>query len=301
MKQASENVRLLGPRMARSAGLSLIALVLLSALCCSPAVAQQLDYVPDVNDMSTSPIGPTSPLGIDSTSSVGAAGIPLGATEIRSAGLSPLAAYSSGTIALPGSNPTCATSGASNNYDGGGMAMGSAAAATAPTVGSTAMTGIATSSGSPQSAGISAPSAPPTEPGTLPATGMSTSAALGTVGVSGMCGAGSSGPPMSPSSPTATTPTTPGGNPRIGIPLDSWEIANLGVSSSAPIPTPAISPFASTVGPSVPSPTIPVMPVVTAPPPTSALPAPKILTPVTKRPFGLHCTGGPTTMIPCSP
>src|SRR5580692_10887325 len=109
--------------------LSLIAAFLSAALCwCSPAFAQ-LDYMPQVDDMSTVAIGPTSPLGIDSSSSVAGTGIPFGATEIPSAGLSPLATYSTGTIALPGSGTTCPTSGMSQpgvagsaaTYDGGGM------------------------------------------------------------------------------------------------------------------------------------------------------------------------------------
>ena len=56
--------------------LSLIAAFLSAVLCwCSPAFAQ-LDYMPQVDDMSTVAIGPTSPLGIDSSSSVAGTGIP---------------------------------------------------------------------------------------------------------------------------------------------------------------------------------------------------------------------------------
>src|ERR1700751_5628808 len=124
-------------RMEPRVRLLLIAALLPAAsFCGSPAFAQQLDYVPEVNDMSTIPIGPTSPLGIDSSSSVGGTGIPLGATEIPSAGVSPLATYSTGTTALPGSRTACTTLGTSQTgltatytYDGGGMAMGSAATA----------------------------------------------------------------------------------------------------------------------------------------------------------------------------
>src|SRR5580700_535946 len=101
-------------RMEQSVKRSLIAAALPAVLCwCSPAIGQQLDYMPEVNDMSTVAIGPTSPLGIDSSSSVSGTGISLGATEIRSAGLSPLATYSNGTIALPGTGTACATSGGS--------------------------------------------------------------------------------------------------------------------------------------------------------------------------------------------
>jgi hypothetical protein len=265
-------VRLMVFRMPLTVRLLRIVAVLQAALC-SPAFAQQLDYVPEVNDMSTIPIGPTSPLGIDSSSSVGGSGIPLGATEIPSAGVSPLATYSTGTIALPGSGTTCTTLGTSQTgltapnytYDGGGMAMGSAATATAATAGTT-MTSTAATPGSAQTAGVSVPVAAPTDPGTLPSSGIPTTYAMGTVGVSGMCSPGSSG--LSPSAPTSTTPTTPGGSPRTGIPLGSAEIANLGVSSWATLPTLSASPFATTTTGTT-LPTVPTMPVVTTPLSTS--------------------------------
>ena len=269
-------VRLMVFRMQLTVRVLRIALVLPAALCCgSPAFAQQLDYVPEVNDMSTVPIGPTSPLGIDS-SSVGGTGIPLGATEIPSAGVSPLATYSTGTTALPGSGTTCTTLGTSQSgltaptytYDGGGMAMGSAATATAATAGTATMTSTMATSGSTQMGGISVPIAAPTDPGTLPISGMTTPYAMGTVGVSGMCSAGSSGLATSASTPMSTTATTPGGNPRTGIPLGSWEIANLGVSSWATLPTLSASPFATTTTGTT-LPTVATMPVVTTPLSTS--------------------------------
>jgi hypothetical protein len=249
--------------MEHTVRLFLIAAVPALLYCSSPASAQQLDYVPEVNDMSTVPIGATSPLGIDS-SSMGGTGIPLGAIEIKSAGVSPLATYSSGTIALSGSGTTCPTpimsqpgvTGSADAYDGGGMAMGSTATATA---GSTTMTPNVTASGS--TAGMSAPNVAPTDPGTLPISGMSTTYATGTVGVTGMCSADSNGLAASPSTPTSTAATTPGGNPRVGIPLGSSEIANLGVGSWATIPTPLVSPFAATPGTTLP--TVPTMPVAT--------------------------------------
>lgn len=226
-----------------------------AALCCSSPAFAQLDYIPEVNDMSTAPIGATSPLGADSSSPVGGTGIALGATEIKSAGVSPLATYSTGTIALPGSGTTCATSasqpglaGPADTYDGGGMTMGSAATATA---GIATMTVNATASADTV----------PTDPGTLPISGISTTYAAGTVGVTGMCSSTSSGLAASPSSPTSTTPVTPGGNPRAGIPLASTEIANLGVSSWATIPMPGVSPFVATPG--ITLPTIQAVPAAT--------------------------------------
>jgi hypothetical protein len=255
--------------MAHSVRLLLI-LAVPAVLCCGSPASAQLDYVPEVNDMSTAPIGATSPLGIDS-SSIGGTGIPLGATEIKSAGLSPLATYSTGTIALPGSGTTCATSGMSqpggagsaDTYDGGGMAMTSAATAT---VGSAAASSSTT--------GMSVTNVAPTDPGTLPISGISTTYAAGTVGVTGTCSAGSSGL-ASPSSPASTAPTTPGGNPRVGIPLGSSEIANLGVGSWATLPTPLVSPFATAASTTLPP--VPTMPVVTTPLSTPATTAPASL------------------------
>ena len=271
MMQASENMWLLASRTTRRPRLLLIALVLIDALCGSLVWAQQLDYVPEVNDMSTVPIGATSPLGIDSISMSGT-GIPLGSTEIKSAGLSPLATYSTGTIALPGSGTTCPTttgmsqpgvSGSADTYDGGGMAMGSAAAATA---GSTMMTPNVMAAGS--TAGLATSNAAPTDPGTLPTiSGMSTTYAMGSVGVTGMCSADSSGLATSPSTSGSTAPTTPGGIPRTGIPLGSSEIANLGVGSWATLPTPLVSPFATMPGTTLP--TVQSTPVVTTPPSSS--------------------------------
>jgi hypothetical protein len=259
-------MRLLGFRVKHTVRLSLIAAVLPAALCsCSPAFAQ-VDYMPEVNDMSTAPISPTSPLGVDSTTPVGGTGIRLGATEVSSAGVSPLPTFSTGTVALPGSGTTCTTLvtspsgliGSTDAYDGGGMAMGTATATTAATAGTAATSATA---------GMSAPSATSTNPGMLPTLGMSTASTMGTmgtIGVSGLCGFSSGNMATSPTTPTSTAPTTPGGNPRTGIPLGSSEIANLGVSSAAAIPTPSVSlGTMGTTTPTIPTFTIPSTPSTT--------------------------------------
>src|ERR1700731_4254192 len=122
-------------------------------LLCSPAFAQV-----EVDDPLTAmpTVGVTSPLGISTGGSVGATGIPLGATELTSPGLSPAPTGSvTGTIAIPTSGAittsgtTCSTGGMSPSgmygstasYDGGGMAPGTAAPATAATTGSMATSG----------------------------------------------------------------------------------------------------------------------------------------------------------------
>jgi hypothetical protein len=201
-----------------------IAAVVGLPLLCSPAFAQV-----EVDDPLTAmpTLGVTSPLGISPGGSVGATGIPLGATELTSPGLSPAPTGSvTGTIAIPTSGAittsgtTCSTGGMSPSgmygstasYDGGGMAVGTVAPATAATTDPTATPGTSTSSQM------------------LIAPGSTSSGMLDTSGMSGMCGSGSSSIASS-STPTSTAPTVPGGGARTGIPLGSYEIGNLGVSS----------------------------------------------------------------------
>jgi hypothetical protein len=247
-------------------------------LCAGPAFAQVDDPTADPL-MATPSLGVTSPLGMGPQGSVGATGIPLGATEITSSGVSPAPTVGvTGTIAVPGSGEistsgaTCSTAGASPSgmygstatYDGGGTAAGSAAPATAGTAGSTAMSGtIATSGTSPSSA------TPVTSE--LPVT-MGSAGVLDTSGMSGMCGSGSSSIAAS-SSPTSTSPTTPGGGARTGIPFGAFEIGNLGVSSAPAVPVPSVLPVVGTVGPSSLVPTMPTASPTTSPTATSSNPA----------------------------
>src|SRR5882724_4620027 len=212
---------------------ALIAAILPALVICNAANAQVSGMVSP-----TPTIGATSPLGITTGSTVSPTGIPLGSTEIASPGVSP-APLVTGTVSMSGSGASCSTLGTSPSgmygstatYDGGGMAMGTAAPATAAT------SGMSTSSG------MSATS------------GMST-----TSGMSGMCGSGSSSI-ASASTPSSTSPTTLGGAARTGIPLGSTEIGNLGVSSAAAIPTIGVLPTTSSLGISA----APTMPVVAAP------------------------------------
>src|ERR1700736_1199695 len=223
---------------------SLIAAVLPALFVSNVAMAQ-------VSGMATPTptMGATSPLGIASGSSVSPTGIPMGAAEIASPGVSPLPANSTGTIAMPGSGTTCSTlgtspsglSGAAASCDGGGTAVGPATPATAAASGPPATSGTSMSSGISSSSGMS-----------------TTSGMLDTTGLSGMCGSGSSSVASS-STPTSTSPTTPGGSARTGIPLGSFEIGNLGVSSAAAVPTISVLP---TVGI---GPLVPTMPTVTSP------------------------------------
>ena len=212
----------------------------------------------------TPTIGATSPLGSASAgSSISPTGIPLGSTEIMSAGTSPVPPNPTGTIAVPSGGLPCSTLGTSSSqmfgsnatYDGGGMSVTNSMPATGAAPG-----GTAASPG--MSSGISATSGMSMTSGMIQSSTMSASGTMDTAGMSGTCGSGSSSPVAS------STPTAPGGAPRTGVPLGSVEIGNLGVSSGAPVPTmPVTVPGVVAMPP-------PTMPVVTSPIPASSSTAP---------------------------
>src|SRR6266404_4440459 len=145
------------------------------SLCTGPAFAQVEDPLDPLTAVPS--LSATSPLGIGTNGSVGTTGIPMGATEINSAGVSPASTGSvTGTIAIP-------TSGA-----------------------------ITTSGTACPTGGMSAPGTSTSSEMSVPL-GMSTSSGmLDTSGMSGMCGSGSTST-VSSSTPTSTSksPTAPGG------------------------------------------------------------------------------------------
>jgi hypothetical protein len=201
--------------------LSLIAAVFSALVLCNATAFAQVSGMASP----TPTIAATSPLGIGAGSAVPQTGIPLGSTEIASPGISPAPVGVAGTISMPSNGTTCSTTGTSptamfgstTSFDGGGMAVGTAPA-TAATSGmstSSAMSGVSATSGMPETSGLS-----------------------------GMCGSGSNSLASS-STPTSTSPTAPGGVARTGIPLGSVEIGNLGVSSSATVPTMSVLPTVS--------------------------------------------------------
>lgn len=232
---------------------SLIAAILPALVVCNAATAQMSGMASP-----TPSIGATSPLGLGTGSTVSPTGIPLGATELASPGVSP-APTVTGAMAMPGSGTACSTVGTSpstmygstSTYDGGGMTTGSATPATAAT------SGMSTSPGSSATSGTST------------STGM-----MDTSGLSGMCGSGS-GSVAASSTPTSMSPITPGGGARTGIPMGSTEIGNLGVSSPAAVPTMGVSPYASTLGSS----SVPTMPTVSSPSTLSSTTTPTGTTP----------------------
>src|SRR5258707_11171985 len=178
----------------------------------------------------------------------------------------PMPSGSMTTTENAGSNTTCSTLGTSPSgmfgsaasFDGGGTAVGAATPATAATSGGTAMSGTSMSSGISTTSGM-----------------------LDTTGLSGMCGSGSSSVASS-STPTSTSPTTPGGGARTGIPLGSFEIGNLGVSSAAAVPTISVTPSVG-LGPIAVAPT---MPTVTPPAAASSATTSTFVCPNTGLPSG---------------
>jgi hypothetical protein len=229
--------------------IALVAGLFSAFLAGNPAMAQ-IDGLFDGTTTPTPTVGATSPLGIGAGSPTG---IPLGSTEIRSGGVSPGPTGLAGTITIPTTTngtacSTVATSplemyGSPAMYDGGGTSVGATAPATAVDPGTLPISGVAT----PSTAGTS----------TSTSTGMSTSTGSpNTSGMLGMCGSGSS---IASSSPTSTSPTVPGGAPRTGLPFGSYEIGNLGVSSTPAVPLPSTLPVAGIVGSGSLTPTMPTV------------------------------------------
>jgi hypothetical protein len=198
-----------------------------SVLLCSHALAQQAAVMP------TPSLSATSPLGMVPSAPVGGTGIPFGATEITSPGVSPAPLPSTGIVG----STVCSTIGtapstmfgSTASFDGGGMSVGTV----------TPQSPMATSSGiSP------------------------TSALIDTSGTQSMCGAGSG---SLAASSTPTSPTTPGGVPRTGIPMGSTEIGNLGISSAAAVPIITVSPTIASTFPTVSAVTLPAPNTTTVP------------------------------------
>jgi hypothetical protein len=253
------------------------AVILAAQFFCNAALAQA-DTAFDGSVTPTPMTGATSPLGITSGSGASPAGIPLGSTEITSSGLSPVPTGVTGTITtgtITMSNPAnvtaCSTVGTSPSemygstasFDGGGLAVGAAAPATAAYSGTT--TPGTTTSGTATPLTTSVTSETPLSSGAVP--GMPD-----TSGMSGACGSGY-GSPAASSAPTSTSPTVPGGAARTGIPLGSFEIGNLGVGSTPAVPLPSVLPLASTMAPVSPAPTLPTLAPATSSTTASSNPA----------------------------
>lgn len=216
----------------------LIVATALPLLCSTTAFAQVDTVMP--------PLGVTSSLGMAPGALVGPNGLAVGASP----SVSQVPNGLTGTITIPSvtSGAACSTVatspmgtfGSPTTYDGGGMAM--ATGTTTPgsaTSGPTATSGISTSSTISATSGIS-----------------TSSGMLETSGLTGMCGSGSSSLAAS-STPTSTSPTPTSSGARTGVPLGSYEIGNLGVSSAAAVPTTGLSPLMGSVASAPAAPTMP--------------------------------------------
>src|SRR5258708_39213776 len=114
---------------------------ILPALFVSNVAMAQVDGQFDGTVTPTPMVGATSPLGVATGSAGSPAGIPLGATEIASPGVSPLPTGVTGTITIPTmtTSTACSTAatspsemfGSTASFDGGGTGMATAAPATA--------------------------------------------------------------------------------------------------------------------------------------------------------------------------
>jgi hypothetical protein len=194
-----------------------IVAVVSTLYCSGPAFAQV--------GMGTTmpPLSTTSPLGSDPGTPIAGTGIPMGSSLPSAPVVSSLPSSPTGAGGMACSTlgtPPAAMYGSPSSYDGGGVTLnGTVAPATASPAPVTSATHAA--SGISATSGLSAMS------------GMTA-----TAGSSGMCGSGSS-IVASSSAPTPASSTTPGS--RAGIPLDSTEIGNLGVSTWAAVPAPSAS------------------------------------------------------------
>src|SRR6266851_1724471 len=211
---------------------ALIAAMAAALFGCSPVFAQ----VGGIGSP-TPGIGTTSPLGVTPGSSVSPAGIPLGATELASPGLSPAL---TGTIGMAGNGTTCSVmgsasagaSGSSTNFDGGGLGMGTGT----PLPGS-ATTSCGTASGSSASSSTATSSS---SPGGVSRAGIP----LGSVeiGNGGLSTAPIGAPPV-PSLPLSTTSPTPVPSSPVSttgtlppVTTVSPTITNVGPRGMSPLP-----------------------------------------------------------------
>jgi hypothetical protein len=215
---------------------ALIITTLAALFACNPLFAQVGGTANPVPSLS-----PTSPLGIGPGSAVAPTGIPLGATELNTPGVSPMLGTSTiGTVtqcsgiggSMPqtsfGSPPTL--SGTSSSMTGTTSGLGSS------------MTGTSVGTGM-SNAGVSGSTV-------LFDGGGIAGTASGTCSTTG--GSSLAGPAASASSPTMMGSAAAGG--RVGIPMGSTELGAGGLSPSFTLPLPA-APSLSTVGTSLPCPT----------------------------------------------
>jgi hypothetical protein len=205
----------------------LISIIALPLLCSSAAFAQ-------VGMITGAPatLGVTSPLGIGPGAPAGATGIPLGATELATPGVSPSASTGMPSSMMTTTTSACSTMGGSMQTGASGMGS-SSVGATGAVNGESPATGAVSGTSAPTAlfdgAGISG-----TASGTCPSTTVSSS------------------PTGSASSPSLASRSTVG---RVGIPMGSTELSTGGVSPLPDITTQSLAPSVSTGTSMVPCPT----------------------------------------------
>jgi hypothetical protein len=189
-----------------------IATVVATLLSCGSAFSPAFSQVGGMGSP-TPGIAATSPLGMTPGASVQPTGIPLGATELASPGLSPI---TDGTAGMTGYGTTCSAVGSSSSgtsssstYDGGGMGLGAGMGTSVP--GSGVICGASSSSNVSSTAAMSS-----TAPGNLARTGIPLgSVEIGSAGVSPLVvvptpsASPSTFGTLTPSPSTIGTPTAP--------------------------------------------------------------------------------------------
>ncbi len=167
----------------------------------------------------TPPLGLTSPLGIGTAAPVGVTGLPLGATELATPGVSPMASGSSASGAMT-TTTTSACSGGIGSMQAGIAGMGNS------------MTGAGGSmAGESPATGVISGTAAPTPQ--FDGAGIAGTAS----GTCATAATASSSPTGSASSPSLGSQSTVG---RIGIPLGSTELATGGLSPLPNITMPSV-------------------------------------------------------------
>jgi hypothetical protein len=206
----------------------LMAVMAVVVLGCGSAAAQ-------VGGMSispgSSPLGMTSPLGMGPGSPGAPAGIPLGATELASPGVSPMTSGAAPMAPTTGSITMCSGIGGSMPQTSFGM-------------GSSSVTG--TSSGTGMSTAGMSGSTSTFDGGGMAGTASGTCAAIGSNSLAG--------PAASASSPTGMGSAS--SVSRLGIPLGSTELGAGGLSPPPTVVIPNPSAPVSTSGSTTPCPTI---------------------------------------------
>jgi hypothetical protein len=208
----------------------LLAAMAATLLGCGAAFAQ-------VGGIGTSPLGMTSPLGIGPAAPIAPTGIPLGATELASPGVSPMTSGTSPLVPSVGGTASCSSIGSSSAQASFGTSM--------PNAGTSGMVGTSSSSTVFDGGGMAG-----TASGTC----------------AGLASSPVGGPAASASSPTGMG--QPSSVPRVGIPLGSTELGVGGLSPMPEILTPNPTAPVSTLSGPVPCPTAGMSPTTGASPTT---------------------------------